>query len=874
MSFGTVLFTNKGKVLQAKAESGIQLQFTKLSIGKGELGETPISELVGLIDPVIDINITELSSVNGYAKVGGIFKNEGLLEGFYWRELALFANDPDEGEILYCYGNAGELAEYIPPESGSEILEKYVRIAALIGNATNITANIDSSLVYATQNDLNNKFDEVSMRVDDLIQKIDEPLYQTILSANEILDLPMETIKGQVNVVLGDNTYTNLITNGNFSNNTTGWIAQRTILSASNNLLQISATADTGPHYAQQIISTKPSVGKYYFSTQISEIVGGVSVSLFNQKSDGSYDSVTTSASLNSNKHSGILSITSVYSTPTFYLRFNLLDSSLNATFSGTNETIKASSAMVINLTQIFGEGNEPTKEQCDKMFPNWFDGTKSTLSTRLKSVGKNLFDGELELGNLNLTTGEDSDSSIIHRSKNFINVKPNQNYIFSSNGTLLNDIRYILEYDINKNFIRWVDGGSFTTSTQTAYIKFRGETNEVKLSSNIQLEEGTTATTYEPYKESIAYYPEIGESLPNGVKEEINADGEYVQRIDKAIFDGDENFSVTYNSIYDVYIYKITDWAIANNSLEVINQVDNTKAGFAFNSENSNIAISTSSDSSTWEHGNFVIGVTSGNLFLRIKGSKGITTVTELNTYLSTNPITLTYQLAEPIVTEIFTTPLIGYPNGTVIEEHIIGEYGYYDSAKGATVSNSSYPIKELDYIKVVDEATGDMTELDVSQATIAVDGLSWTHPSLSGSEMVDWDYYYTNESTYSQKEITVATNLIAALLSLIKATEDNSKYIQMLHQIISTLKAKIQDYSLYRSGKDSNSKFTVIEYKRPDGTLALKSTISGTQDADGNYPTRTEEYYNLDGTTIFATISYTRTFDSDGDLVSEVIG
>src|SRR5699024_395205 len=54
----------------------------------------------------------------------------------------------------------------------------------------------------------------------------------------------------------------------------------------------------------------------------------------------------------------------------------------------------------VVNLTQAFGAGNEPTKEECDLIFANYFDGTKSALvSQRIKSVGKNLFDGELEYG-------------------------------------------------------------------------------------------------------------------------------------------------------------------------------------------------------------------------------------------------------------------------------------------------------------------------------------------------------------------------------------------------------------------------------------------------------------------------------------------
>ncbi len=45
---------------------------------------------------------------------------------------------------------------------------------------------------------------------------------------------------------------------------------------------------------------------------------------------------------------------------------------------------------MLINLTQTFGAGNEPTKEECDQIFANYFDGTKSTVcGFRIRSVSQ-----------------------------------------------------------------------------------------------------------------------------------------------------------------------------------------------------------------------------------------------------------------------------------------------------------------------------------------------------------------------------------------------------------------------------------------------------------------------------------------------------
>ena len=78
-------------------------------------------------------------------------------DGFYYRELGLYADDPDEdvGEVLYCYGNCGDLAEWIPPTGGATIVEKTIDIVTAIGTATNVTAYIPAD-AYATKEDYEN----------------------------------------------------------------------------------------------------------------------------------------------------------------------------------------------------------------------------------------------------------------------------------------------------------------------------------------------------------------------------------------------------------------------------------------------------------------------------------------------------------------------------------------------------------------------------------------------------------------------------------------------------------------------------------------------------------------------------------------------
>ncbi|MDA3732816.1 hypothetical protein PBV87_15170 [Niameybacter massiliensis] len=156
MSISGVFFTNKGRILQAKAQTGTPLHFTRIAIGDGELqGQAP-QTLNVLISEKLSIDITKLvTGEDGTAKIGGSFNNSNLETGFYYRELGLFARDPDDSakEILYVYGNAGALADYIPAQ-GSELIEKKIDIIAIIGNAINVSATINQSLVYATIEDI------------------------------------------------------------------------------------------------------------------------------------------------------------------------------------------------------------------------------------------------------------------------------------------------------------------------------------------------------------------------------------------------------------------------------------------------------------------------------------------------------------------------------------------------------------------------------------------------------------------------------------------------------------------------------------------------------------------------------------------------
>ena len=84
--------------------------------------------------------------------------------------------------------------------------------------------------------------------------------------------------------------------------------------------------------------------------------------------------------------------------------------------------------------------------------------------------------------------------------------------------------------------------------------------------------------------------------------------------------------------------------------------------------------------------------------------------------------------------------------------------------------------------------------------------------------------------------------------------------------------IKKKLDNYSLYAFDKDINGIFTVVEYRRKDDTLYMKSTVSDA-DEEGNYQINTWEFFDTDGITLLDTVIWNISYDKDGDIVSKVV-
>lgn len=153
--FSKLVITEKGNALLAKAFANTAtIKFTKiLSSGKGyESGEMETLEALTDIKQIFlepNVKIVNKTSV----EIKAAFNNMGLTEGYYLRTFGLYADDPDEGEILY--GVTAETSGncYIPAYNGITSSGLYLKLLTKVGNSQNVSLEIDPAAV-ATLGDI------------------------------------------------------------------------------------------------------------------------------------------------------------------------------------------------------------------------------------------------------------------------------------------------------------------------------------------------------------------------------------------------------------------------------------------------------------------------------------------------------------------------------------------------------------------------------------------------------------------------------------------------------------------------------------------------------------------------------------------------
>ena len=152
-NFPKLKLTNAGLELLANVQAGADtLTFTKTALGDGKT-TAAATDMTALVSKKIDAAITEGKQVGvSTYQIGAFFSNAEVTTGFWWREVGVYAKGNDGNEILYCYSNAGDAGDFIPVGS-DERVEKYIYLSFSIGNAENVTLEVDGSDIFVLKKD-------------------------------------------------------------------------------------------------------------------------------------------------------------------------------------------------------------------------------------------------------------------------------------------------------------------------------------------------------------------------------------------------------------------------------------------------------------------------------------------------------------------------------------------------------------------------------------------------------------------------------------------------------------------------------------------------------------------------------------------------
>lgn len=148
--------TEKGNALIGKllASEGT-LKFTKVTAGDGSIpsGKSPegMTELGNYVTDGLIASVS--SSATGEASVVVQISSIDLAHGFSCTELGLWAEDPDEGDILYAYLYLQQHPEWIRADADAVNKLATFTIVTIVKNVALVTAAINPE-AFATMDDL------------------------------------------------------------------------------------------------------------------------------------------------------------------------------------------------------------------------------------------------------------------------------------------------------------------------------------------------------------------------------------------------------------------------------------------------------------------------------------------------------------------------------------------------------------------------------------------------------------------------------------------------------------------------------------------------------------------------------------------------
>jgi parallel beta-helix repeat protein len=553
------------------------------------------------------------------------------------------------------------------------------------------------------------------------------------------------------------------------------------------NCIKGTKTATGNGNFKIDVLSLLDTTKNYLFSGYVKngDLSTGVSVRV-NAVGDGGNKTNTAVSSTSWTRQGVVMSTSEIdgASAVDFYFLFE-----------GANTEIAYIDAIQIN--EISAEEYSLGADALLDKYP-YHRGLAGSGVGRVKSVGKNLFDIErlvtddsiLEVRALNNTqfqiTGVSTSGADTFDMMLNITWKKDTQYTFSfrqyetasgyntklriyyTDGTF-DDVDSPDPAESTEEFI----SDANKTISNISYT--RSASGGTTIISELQIEEGTLATTYEPHRTSQVYNDRELYSVPSGTHCTKNLNtGVCVSRVKRYVLESGDILSVsnlTNNQRVKVQIPSnfIAESSVSETSGNVI--VQNTIGETFYNNR----------DVSTEQNKFYVL-----NDELWLLYSLG--TYTDLAAAQTALTGTVIHYELDPASYEThYDQPQVlqGFANGTIYNETVIEEMLTYST--GLTITSTDHVIDSLEYVYLVDTTTKAETPIDISDCTIASGGASFTISGASNDEVYRFAYRYNGSGI-------IAPLTYSYCMTAKDTLDGNTEDINSLHERINLLEKIIR--------------------------------------------------------------------------------
>ena len=176
MELSTFVITGKGQALMAKLLQGHGTAvFTAIKLSSTAYSDSELPSLTNLTNIKQSAAITNNQIISStHIQIEAALDNTALTAGYTINTVGIYAQDPDEGEILYAVSRA-ITAGYMPAYNGITVSGATFKFVISVGNASQVTVTVDPA-GYASMSDINRLDDEID-DIKGFIGLVDDGIY-------------------------------------------------------------------------------------------------------------------------------------------------------------------------------------------------------------------------------------------------------------------------------------------------------------------------------------------------------------------------------------------------------------------------------------------------------------------------------------------------------------------------------------------------------------------------------------------------------------------------------------------------------------------------------------------------------------------------